>query len=98
MISIPISDVIPLAQWIQIYHAFRVKLDICLYQTGETVLGLHRTRLGPESQPGVWETQEYIVFVTERTITFEVPESSYPDEAAAAFSNYQAKLFGNGAV
>jgi hypothetical protein len=93
MSTIPISDVVPLAQWIQAYHSFRTRLDLLLYQTRLSLTALHHDRLGPPAQAGVWEASEYRVLVEERSWTFEVPEDATLDSALAAFTLYQEKLF-----
>lgn len=93
--TIPISDVIPLAPWIQAYHHFRVRLDLRLYQSGLSLLDLHRNQLGPETRPGVWETSEYRIFIEGRALSFEIPEDSSIKAAFAAFDLYQKKLFGD---
>jgi len=93
MKTVPISEIVPLIQWIQIYHAFRVRLDLRMYQTGLTLRELHRTQFGPEVASGVWETELYKVFVEERTLSFEVSETLSLDEAVEAFEGYQTRLF-----
>lgn len=93
MTTIPISDVVPLAQWIQAYHSFRAKLDMTLYLTGLSLLDLHRDRFGPETSPGAWEAPSYMVFVEERILSFEIPEDSTTETALEAFRVYQEGLF-----
>lgn len=91
--SIPISDLVPLVQWIQAYHDFRARFDQSLRQTSLTPAELHRTQLGPEAAPGVWEGSDYRVFVGPKAVSFEVSEDLDSDEALAAFDRYQETLF-----
>lgn len=93
MTTIPISDVVPLAQWIQAYHTFRARLDLTLYTSGLGLLALHQDRFGPPAQPGVWETCDWRAIIKGRTLTFEVPEKSSADSAIMAFNQYQKRLF-----
>lgn len=93
MITVPISDIIPLALWVQAYHAFRVRLDLALLRTGLDLLALHEDRLGPPVQAGVWETDTYRVYVQGNALTFEVPEGCSILDATEAFNTYQEKLF-----
>ncbi len=93
MTTIPISEIVPLVQWIQTYHVFRTKLDLILYQTGWGLEDLHLDRLGAATNPGVWETNGYKVLVHGFALTFEVKEGSSVDEALAAFKDYQESLF-----
>ncbi len=93
MNTVPISEVIPLMQWIQIYHAFRVRLDLHLYQSGLTLQGLHTAQFGPETSPGVWETGTYRVLIGDRTLTFEVLDTLTTEETLSEFKKYQTQLF-----
>ena len=91
--TIPISDIVPLVQWIQAYHIFRVRFDRSLHQTGLSPAGLHRQRLGPEVAPGVWEGRGYRVYVGPQSVSFEVYENATADQALVAFDRYQDELF-----
>lgn len=93
MTTIPISDVVPLAQWIQAYLTFRARLDLTLYTSGLDLLALHRGQFGLPARPGVWETCDWRVIIKGHTLTFEVPEKSSADSAIMAFNKYQKKLF-----
>lgn len=95
MTTVPISEIVPLAQWIQAYHVFRAKLDLLLYQTGWNLGTLHRNQLGVEVSPGVWEADGYRVFIQGQALTFEVREGCSLDEALDAFNGYQKRLFGD---
>ena len=95
MVTVPISEVVPLIQWIQIHHAFKAKLDILLYQTGFNLETLHLDRFGVEVSPCVWEDPfGYRVVIQGKALTFEVLEEFSLDEALLAFNDYQEKLFG----
>jgi hypothetical protein len=91
--TIPISDIVPLVQWIQAYHNFRAKFDSSLRQTGLSPVELHHQRLGPEDAPGVWRGKGYRIYVGPLAVSFEVPEDVTPDQALAAFDHYQTRLF-----
>ena len=91
--TIPISDIVPLVQWIQAYHIFRVRFDQSLQQTGLTPTELHRKQLGPEVAPGVWEGRGDRVYVAPQSVSFEVYENATSDQALVAFDRYQDKLF-----
>jgi hypothetical protein len=93
MATVPISDRLPLVEWIQEYHAFRVRFELELYYTGFTAQELHRDRLGSEASPGVWVGKGYAVVVATKSVSFEVDENFTLDEVLATFHAYQEQLF-----
>ena len=88
---VPVSDVIPLIEWLTVYHRFRAELDQKLTQTGVTLVELHTKKLGSPTSPDVWEGADYRVHV-KKTISFEVLEGTPPEQAFAAFNRYQTRL------
>ena len=93
MVTKPISEVVPLEEWIRTYHSFRAKLDLRLRETGFNLIELHQNALETEIAPGVWEGSGYRIHVEGRALTFEVSEEATMDEALEAFESYQRSLF-----
>ncbi len=93
MATKPISEVVPLEEWIRTYHSFRTELDLRLRETGFNLIELHQNALGPEISPGAWEGNGYRVYVEGRALTFEVSEEASTDEALEAFKSYRESLF-----
>jgi len=95
MATIPISNRLPLVEWIQEHHAFRVKFELELYRMGLSAQELHRVRLGPEVTSGVWIGRGYAVVVATKSVSFEVDESLSAREVLEVFHSYQKQLFPN---
>lgn len=89
----PVSEIVPLAEWVQAYHVFKAKLDTHLYQTGMDLVEMHLQALGEERSPNVWEKSGYRVRLEGQAVTFEVSEEATADEALAQFRAYQEWLF-----
>jgi len=90
--TVPISDVVPLGQWVLAYHNFQTRLERLLRESGKSVYDLHVEKLGPETRPGVWERLGCHVYVRAQTVSLEVPESARPGTAMKAFDSYQQVL------
>jgi len=90
--TVPISDVVPLGQWVLAYHDFQTRLERLLRETDKSVHDLHVEKLGPETRPGVWERLGCHVYVRAQTVSLEVPESTRANTAMKAFNSYQDVL------